>query len=69
LMRRRQMLAVGAASALPWRARASANLTLLVAGPAGEQTSRRTKPARRHCPPAFPERPTSRPLRWEGWMV
>jgi hypothetical protein len=34
------MLAVGAASALPWRARASANLTLLVAGPAGEQTSR-----------------------------
>jgi hypothetical protein len=40
LMRRRQMLAVGAASALPWRARASANLTLLVAGPAGEQTSR-----------------------------
>ncbi len=40
LIKRRQFMVAGLGAALPWRARASAELTLLVAGPAGEQTSR-----------------------------
>jgi hypothetical protein len=40
LIGRRQVMIAGLGALLPWAARAAAPLTLLVAGPAGEQTSR-----------------------------